>query len=253
MASGALLLPLAGCTGSTAVSAASTSSGRLHGTVVVLAASSLTDAFTTIARRFEAAHSGVTVRLGFGGSDSLAAQIEQGAPADAYAAASTTTMATVTGAGDAVGQPASFATNQLEIAVPRDDPARVRSLADTTRSGVKLALCAPAVPCGAAAQKAYAASDLVPRPVTLEQDVRSVLTKVELGEVDAGMVYRTDVIAAGGRVRGVPLTGAARVLTTYQVVEVRTGGNHAAGQAFVAYVRSREAQRVLSAAGFGPG
>jgi molybdate transport system substrate-binding protein len=246
-------LALAGCGGSSGASSALAGSegAALHGAVVVLAASSLTDAFATIARRFEAAHPGVTVRLSFGGSDSLAAQIVQGAPVDVFAAASPTTMAIVTAAGDAVGAPRPFATNQLEIAVPKDNPAHVGSLLDTTRAGVKLALCAASVPCGAAAQQAYAASDLAPRPVTLESDVRSVLTKVELGEVDAGLVYRTDVRAAGDRVRGIELPGPARQLTTYQAAAVRAGHDQAAGQAFVAYLSSREAQRALAAAGFG--
>ncbi|HEY0869165.1 MAG TPA: molybdate ABC transporter substrate-binding protein, partial [Acidothermaceae bacterium] len=158
----------------------------LSGNVVVFAASSLQVTFTTLITNFEAANPGLKVTPSYGGSDTLAAQITQGAPVDVFAAASTTTMGTVTTAGDAVGTPQVFAKNELEIAVAPNNPDHIATLADVTKSGVKLAVCAPTVPCGAAATKAFAAANLTPHPVTLEQNVTAVLTKLELGEVDAG-------------------------------------------------------------------
>ena len=166
------------------------------------------------------------------------------------AAASTTTMATVTNANDGVGSAPLFAKNELEIAVPPSNPKKIASLADTTKVGVKLALCAAAVPCGAAATKAYAAAKLTPHPVTLEQDVASVLTKVELGEVDAGVVYQTDVSGAGSKVAGVNFAEAASAINSYPIVAVKTGKNLVAGEAFVVYVTSQAGQAVLRAAGF---
>lgn len=220
------------------------------GTVVVLAAASLTDAFTTLGRRFEQLHPGVRVQLSFGGSDGLAAQVVQGAPADVFAAASQQTMSVVQRAGDVAGSATVFARNEPEVAVPPDNPAHIATLADVTRPGVKLGLCAPTVPCGVAARKVFAAAGLTPHPVTLEQDVRSLLTKVELGELDAGLVYRTDVRAAGDRVKGIPVARAAEGTTSYPIAVLTTGGNRAAAQAFVDYVESSPARDVLTAAGF---
>jgi molybdate transport system substrate-binding protein len=226
------------------------SSVALSGTAVVFAASSLKGVFTTIITDFEQAHPGVKIVPSYGGSDTLAAQIVQGAPVDVFAAASTTTMATVTKAGDGVGTAPLFAKNLLEIAVPPSNPANITDLADTTKSGVKLALCAATVPCGAAAAKAYAAAKLTPHPVTLEQDVASTLTKVELGEVDAGMVYQTDVKGAGTKVLGINFPEAADAINSYPIVAVKTGKNLAVGQAFAAFVTSPAGQAVLQAAGF---
>ena len=222
----------------------------LSGAVVVSAAASLKEPFTTLAAQFEKAHPGTTVTLNFGGSDTLAAQITAGAAVDVFAAASTATMATVTNAGDALAPPVTFARNELEIATPAGNAAGIASLAGTTRPGTKLVLCATAVPCGAAASKAYAAASLVPKPVSLEQDVKSVLTKVELKEADAGIVYQTDVKAAGAKVTGVRFAEAADAIATYPVVGVRTGKNARGGAAFIAYVLSADGASVLRSAGF---
>jgi molybdate transport system substrate-binding protein len=239
-------------TAASATSAPATSSAAapVTGTVIVSAASSLKDTFTTLATQFEAAHPGVKVTLNFAGSDALAAQITGGAPVDVFAAASTKTMATVTDAKDGLAAPVNFVQNELEIAVPPSNPAKVATLADTARSGVKLVLCAAAVPCGAAATKAYAAAKLTPKPVSLEQDVKSVLTKVELNEADAGIVYQTDVKAAGSKVTGIPFPEAAQAIATYPIVGVTTGKNASGGAAFIGYVLSPAGASVLSAAGF---
>jgi molybdate transport system substrate-binding protein len=222
----------------------------LSGNVVVFAASSLKVTFTTLIADFETANPGLKVTPSYGGSDTLAAQITQGAPVDVFAAASTATMGTVTTAGDAVGTPQVFAKNELEIAVAPKNPDHIATLADVTKSGVKLAVCAPTVPCGAAATKAFAAASLTPHPVTLEQDVTSVLTKVELGEVDAGIVYQTDVKSAGSKVAGVNFAEAASAINTYPIAVLKGAKNPTGAQAFVAYVLSPAGQQILQAAGF---
>jgi molybdate transport system substrate-binding protein len=255
---GAMTLAAAGCstsTGTPAASGGSTAGGSasaaaLSGTVTVFAASSLTGTFTQLGKDFQAAHPGVTVKFNFGGSDTLAAGIVSGAPADVFAAASTTTMDTVAKAGDAAGTPTVFVRNQLEIAVPPGDPKSIQALSDLTKPGVKVALCAPTVPCGAAAVKAEAAGSVKITPVTLETDVKAALTKVELGEVDAAVVYQTDVKAAAGKVQGVDFAESADAVNTYPIVALKSAPNEAAAQAFVAFVLSAHGREVFSAAGF---
>jgi molybdate transport system substrate-binding protein len=245
MATTAIAVTIAGCSSSKKTAAAAPS-----GTIVVFAASSLKSTFNTLAANFEAATPGVKVVASYGGSDTLAAQIIQGAPVDVFAAASTTTMGTVAKAGDATGTPQVFAKNELEIAVAASNPLHIGGLADLTRAGVKLAVCASTVPCGAAETKTFAAAKLTPHPVTLEQDVASVLTKLELGEVDAGVVYQTDVKSAGGKVTGVNFPEAANAINTYPIVAIKNAKNPVAAQAFVAYVLSATGQAVMHAAGF---
>ena len=234
----------------TAATGSSAATGAAMGTIVVSAASSLKDTFTQLAKQFEAAHPGTKVTLNFAGSDALAAQITGGAPVDVFAAASTKTMTTVTAAKDGLAAPVNFVKNELEIAVPPSNPAKITSFADTVKPGVKLVLCAAAVPCGAAATKAYAAAKLTPKPVSLEQDVKSVLTKVELNEADAGIVYQTDVLSAGDKVAGIAFPEAAQAIATYPIVGVTTGKNPTGGAAFIAYVLSSAGAEVLSHAGF---
>ncbi|MFP5348099.1 MAG: molybdate ABC transporter substrate-binding protein [Actinomycetes bacterium] len=222
---------------------------RVTGRVVVLAAASLTETFTEIADRFEREHPGTDVVLSFGGSSSLAQQVVAGAPADVFAAASPATMSTVVQAGDAT-DPVVFARNRLEIAVPPGNPGKVTGLADFADSARTIALCAPQVPCGAAATQLFAAAGVQSAPDTLEQDVKAVLTKVELGEVDAGLVYRTDVNAAGDAVQGIPVPEATRVVNDYPVAVLQDAPNPQAARAFVELVRSTEGRAVLSKAGF---
>jgi molybdate transport system substrate-binding protein len=239
-----------GSSASTSPSAATSSGPALSGTVTVFAAASLNQTFTTLGNQFEAVHPGVTVKFSFGGSDTLAAQITQGAPADVFAAASTTTMGTVTKAGDAAGTPVVFVKNELEIAVAPGNPLKISELSDLAKSGVKVALCAPTVPCGAAAQKAMKAANVDIKPVTLEQDVTSALTKVELGSVDAALVYHTDVAGANGKVVGVPFAAASSAINTYPIAVLKDATNPTAAQAFEAYVLSSTGEGVLMQAGF---
>ncbi len=220
------------------------------GTVTVLAAASLTEVFTDLAGTFETDHPGVTVRLSFAGSPTLAAQAVEGAPADVLATANATTMQRVVDAG-AAETPTVFAHNSLMIAVPPGNPARVTSLADLTDPARTIALCAPQVPCGAAAVATFAAAGLVPAPDTLEQDVKAVLTKVELGEVDAGLVYRTDVQAAAGKVDGIAVPQVDAAVNDYPIAVLTHAPHPALAEQFVALVRSAQGVAALARAGFG--
>ncbi len=252
------VLSAAGCADGPGPGPASSpgASGSSHvgGTVTVFAAASLTGTFTALGHAFEAAHPGTAVRLSFAGSSALAQQILAGAPVDVFAAASPETMSQVTGAaptGRAV--PVVFARNRLEIAVPAGNPGHVTGLVDLTKPALRIALCAPQVPCGAAAASVFVAAGLTPAPDTLEQDVKAVLTKVELGEVDAGLVYRTDVIAGGDAVQGIDFPQSSAAVTEDPIVVLPDAPNPTAAEAFVALVRSAQGRTVLSAAGFDVG
>jgi molybdate transport system substrate-binding protein len=240
----------AGASPSPSGGSATAASPKVSGTVVVFAAASLQESFTALGQDFQKAYPGTKVVFSFGGSDTLAASITGGAPADVFAAASPKTMKTVTDAGDGNGEPATFVRNQLEIATLPGNPQHIATLKDLTMSGLKVALCAKTVPCGAAAQTALTASGLKLTPVSYEQDVKSALTKVELKEVDASVVYRTDVKAAGGKVDGVDFPESAKAVNAYPIVELKNAPNPAGAQAFIALVKSAEGRKVLSEAGF---
>ena len=244
----ALATALAGCgqSGNTSAGAG----GRPGGTIRVFAAASLTGSFGTLAKDFEHQHPGTRVQLSFGASSDLATQIDNGAPADVFASASPVNMQQVVKAGYA-DHPRAFASNTMEIAVPPGDPAGVHRLADLARPGVKVALCQPQVPCGAVARQVLHNAGLTVHPVTEEVDVKSVLTKVMIGEVDAGVVYVTDVRAAGHQVTGIRIPRGVNASTSYPVTVVRGSGNLATARAFERLVLSASGQRVLAKAGFG--
>ncbi|MFJ9098337.1 molybdate ABC transporter substrate-binding protein [Streptomyces sp. NPDC102405] len=255
-AGAAALLALSACSSSDSDSSSTTSgssasaSDKLSGTVTVFAAASLKESFTTLGEQFERAHPGTKVTYSFGGSDSLAASITGGAPADVFASASPKTMKIVTDAGDASGTPATFVRNQLEIATLPGNPDKVASLKDLTNPDLKVVLCDKEVPCGAAAQKALDASSLKLTPVSYEQDVKAALTKVELKEADAAVVYKTDVHAAGDKVGGVEFPESADAVNDYPITLLKDAQNTDAAKAFIALVRSAEGQKVLTGAGF---
>lgn len=236
--------------GAPSATASGTGARKVSGTVVVFAAASLKESFTALGKDFKAAYPGTHVVFSFGGSDSLAASITGGAPADVFAAASPKTMKTVTDKGDGDGTPAVFVRNRLEIATLPGNPEHISSLKDLTAPGLKVALCAKSVPCGAAAQTALTAGGLKLTPVSYEQDVKSALTKVELKEVDAALVYRTDVRTAGGKVAGVDFPESAKAVNDYPIVALKGAPNPSGAQAFIALVRSAEGTRVLGRAGF---
>ena len=251
----AFLIAVTGCSASgprSQVSAAyggSSSGTSLHGSVTVLAASSLTEAFGTLATQFEAAHPGVRVKLSFGASSTLAQQIKAGAPADVFASAAAKNMQQVIAAG-AASTSSDFAANVMEIAVPPGNPARITGIADLARPGVKVALCQPQVPCGATAQQVFSNAGITVTPVTEEADVKSTLTKVETNEVDAGVVYVTDVRAAGRKVTGIAIPSGQNAATSYPIAVLSKAANPAAASAFVEYVLSAAGQQVLAMDGF---
>ncbi|MFI7147351.1 molybdate ABC transporter substrate-binding protein [Nonomuraea sp. NPDC050022] len=247
------LAGLSGCgsgqpaTSSTASASASAAGGAKE--VTVFAAASLTGTFTELGKTFEAAHPGTTVKFNFGSSATLAQQIVQGAPADVFAAASPATMKTVTD-GSLASAPTTFVRNKLEIAVPKDNPAKVDELKDLADSKVKVALCAEQVPCGAAAVKALDAAGLKVKPVTLEQDVKATLTKVELGEVDAALVYKTDVIASAGKAQGLEFPEADKAINDYPIATLAKAPAGDLAKQFVDLVLSPQGKDVLTKAGF---
>jgi molybdate transport system substrate-binding protein len=223
---------------------------QVSGTVTVFAAASLTETFTTLGKQFEAAHPGVKVVYSFGASSALAEQINQGAPADVFASAAPKNMQQVRDKGEVTAAPVTFVRNQLEIAVPKGNPGHITGLADFGKPGPKLALCAEQVPCGAAAKTVFEAAGITPQPVTREQDVKAVLTKVTLGEVDAALVYRTDVKAAGDKVEGIDFPESGKAVNDYPLAPLAHAPNAAAAAAFVDFVKSDAARAVFVAAGF---
>jgi molybdate transport system substrate-binding protein len=228
---------------------AASASAVTTGTITVFAAASLMGTFTQIGKQFEAAHPGDTVKFSFGGSSTLATQITGGAPADVFASAAPANMDTVVNAGDA-SNPQDFAKNTAEVAVPPSNPGKVTSVNDLANSSVKVALCEPKVPCGVVAAEVFKNAGITVKPVTLQPDVKSVLTQVELGSVDAGMVYVTDVKAAGSKVKGVVIPASDNASTLYPIATVSSSTHQAEASAFVAYVLSPAGQQVLAAAGF---
>ena len=241
--------PSSAPSGSSTSSPVAASSALPAGTITVFAAASLKETFTQIGKQFETAHPGDTVKFSFGASSTLATQITSGAPADVFASAAPKNMQTVVSAGDA-SNPQDFAKNTAEVAVPPSNPAKVTSVNDLAKSSVKVALCEPQVPCGVVAAEVFKNAGITVKPVTLQPDVKSVLTQVELGNVDAGVVYVTDVKAAGAKVTGVPIPASDNASTTYPIATISNSKNQSIAQAFVAYVLSPQGQAVLSAAGF---
>lgn len=223
----------------------------LSGTVTVFAAASLKATFTRLADQFEAAHPGTSVALSFAGSSDLVTQISQGAPADVFAAADTGNMAKLAAAGLLDGAATDFATNTLEIAVPPANPASISNFADLARPGIRVVVCAPQVPCGAAAVAAEQATGTDLSPVSEESSVTDVLGKVISGEADAGLVYATDVQVAGAKVTGIPFAEAAGAVNTYPIAVVGPGRNKELAAAFIALVTGDEGRKVFSSAGFG--
>jgi molybdate transport system substrate-binding protein len=231
--------------------AKASASGSTRANLTVYAASSLTDTFTELGTRFEAAHEGTRVSFSFGGSSDLVAQIEQGAPADVFASADTANMDKAVAAKVVEGQPVDFASNTLEIAVPPDNPAGVASLQDLAKPGTTVVVCAPEVPCGAATQQVERSAGLDIEPVSEEQAVTDVLTKVQSGEADAGLVYVTDVQAAGDRVEGVPFPESSAAVNTYPIAALTESENAELARKFVDLVTGDEGRTVLADAGFG--
>ncbi len=223
---------------------------QVTGELTVLAAASLGEVFEVLGDQFEQTYPGAEVRFSFAASSELAAQVVAGAPADVLATANTVTMDQVVAADLTLTTPEVFAGNVLQIAVPPGNPGGVASLADLSAEDLVVALCAPEVPCGAAAVELLDLAGVTVEPDTLEPDVRSALTKVELGEVDAALVYRTDVQAAGDSVEGIDVSTADEIVNEYPIAALADAPNAAAAAAFVELALSPAGVAVLAEAGF---
>jgi molybdate transport system substrate-binding protein len=246
-------LALAACGGSDSGSGSQSSSAQAPPrTLTVSAAASLTEVYQSLGQQFQAANPGVTVKFNFGGSDQLAQQVVQGAPADVLATASPTTMQTAVQAGKIQGEPIIYATNKLQIAVAPNNPKQVAQLADLNKPGVTSVVCAPAVPCGAAAVAAEKAANVTLKPVSEEQDVKGVLTRVETGNADGGLVYVTDVKSAAGKVTGVdfPQASAKGVTQSYPIGVVTGSADPQLAQSWVSFVTGPQGKAALTQAGF---
>lgn len=221
-------------------------------TVSVFAAASLTDAFKALGAAFEKDHAGVSVRFNFAGSPTLVTQIEQGAGADVFASADTANMNRLGSDGFVTGASKVFAHNVLEIAVAPGDPKGITSLADLARPGVVYISAGPTVPAGKYALQALEKAGVTATPRSLETDVKSVISKIELGEADAGIVYATDVKAAGSKVQGVAIPDRYNVVATYPLAEVKGATNATGAQTFITFVTSSAGQATLTSFGFEP-
>lgn len=243
---GVLLLALAGCGGGT-----TTSSESDDTTLTVLAASSLTETFTELERIYEQDHAGVDVRLAFDSSATLAGQVIEGAPADVLATADARTMATVTDADATAGDPSRFATNTMVLVVPAGNPARIKTFADLDQDGVSYLTCAESAPCGAVAESLLDLNHVEAPPKSFEIDVKAVLTKIELDEADAGLVYATDATSAGDTVETIAIPGSPEAVNPYLVAPLRDSEHLDSARAWVELVLSEKGQDVFREAGFG--
>jgi molybdate transport system substrate-binding protein len=229
--------------------------------LTVLGAASLAKVFPKIGDAFTAANPGIGFTFEFAGTDALAAQIQQGAPADVFAGASTKYGDQLSG-DDLIQAPVPFATNRLVLIVPGNDPAGITSLQDLTKSGVKLVIGAETVPVGAytrtvltnldAVYGSTYSSDVLANVVSNEDSVTSVVSKVQLGEADAGFVYVTDALAAGSAVKTIDLPSAAQAVATYPIAVVKASTAADDAQRFADFVLAQQAQALLRQAGFGP-
>lgn len=245
-----LALSVTGCSSSNGSSSTATSSAPAR-TLTVFAAASMTSTFNDLGKTFEQQNAGVKVTFNYAGSQALAQQITNGAPADVFASANQANMKTVTDAGLASGTAQVYATNVLEIVVPKDNPANVTSFQDLAKSGLKLVTCAPSVPCGAATQTIEKATGITLKPVSEEQAVTDVLTKVRTGQADAGLVYKTDVLSAGDAVKGISFPESSKAVNTNYIVSLKNAPQSELADKFVDLVLSDAGQQVLQKAGFG--
>jgi molybdate transport system substrate-binding protein len=240
--------------GGAASTAAGTSGGSAGGGdgITVFAATSLTEAFTDIGAAFEATDDGASVQFSFDASSALVTQITEGAPADVFASADTANMDKLTDADLNGTDPVIFATNLLTIIVPKGNPAGVTGVDDLANPDVKVVLCAEEVPCGNYSNQILDAAGVDVTPVSLEENVRGVVTKVISGEADAGIVYVTDVTAAGDAAEGVEIPEDVNVLAEYPIATVGESENQEVGEAFIDFVTGDQGQEILAQYGFGP-
>ncbi|MQA07331.1 MAG: molybdate ABC transporter substrate-binding protein [Pseudonocardiaceae bacterium] len=228
-----------------------TGSAEPGGTLTVLAASSLTESFGALEKRFEADHPGVDVRISYDGSATLAQQVNNGVPADVFAAADERNMAKVVRADSVAGRPKVFATNRLSIVVGRGNPKRIRGLPDLGRGDLTVVVCSPEVPCGGTTGRVTRAAGVRLHPASEEQNVKSVLNKVKTGEADAGLVYVTDVRAGGDAVTGLDVRESTSAVNRYPIAELADAPEPRLAKQFIALVSGSAGRRELTKAGFG--
>ncbi|MFH8727229.1 molybdate ABC transporter substrate-binding protein [Streptomyces termitum] len=250
----ALLVPLAACssgTGSGKAAVGSTPAGSASAApradLTVLAAASLTDVFKTAGAAYEKAHPGTRLTFSFAGSQELVAQVSQGSPADVLVTADTKSMDKVRAD---TGTPAIIAKNRLVIATAKGNPFKVDELKDLTDAKLKVVLAAPEVPAGKYSKQILEKQNLTVKPVSQEPNVRAVLSKVELGEADAGLVYKTDAESAKDKVDAVEIPDDQNAVAQYPAATIKDSGNAEAAAAFVAWLSSPEGQKILQDAGF---
>jgi molybdate transport system substrate-binding protein len=243
-----LAVALTACGG---VAAPAATPDPVPGNVAVFAAASLTEAFNQVGTDFRARHRGAMVQFNFAGSSTLVTNLTNGAQADVFASADEPNMAKVTAAGLTAAPPRIFATNKLEIVVGAGNPKHITGLADLAQPGLIVVLAAPAVPAGHYAAQALQAAGVRLTPASLELDVKAVVSKVALGEADAGIVYLTDVRSGGARVAGVPIPDAQNVVARYPIAVIKGASGAVAGQAFVNYLLGADGQKTLAGFGFG--
>jgi molybdate transport system substrate-binding protein len=236
--------------GSSAASTGAPSSSAASGDITVFAAASLTDAFNEIGTAFTRANPDAKVTFSFDASSALVQQITQGAPADVFASADTSNMDKLTTAGLNGTEPVVFATNLLAIIVPKGNPAGITGVADLAEPDVKVVACAPEVPCGKYASQVFDAAKITVTPVSQEQNVKGVVTKVTAGEADAGIVYITDVMAAGDKAEAVAIPTDINVVARYPIASVKASTHADVDQAFIDFVLGPDGQQILAKYGF---
>ena len=254
-------LLLAACGGSSKGSSTSTGGSSLSGTINVFAAASLTASFEQIGKDFMAENPGVTVRFNFAGSSTLATQIQQGAPVDVFASADTENMNKVSSDMNASK---TFATNSLIVILPASNPGKIQTLKDLAKPGVKIAVADASVPVGnytlQVLDKMGKSSEYGPSYeaavkknfVTHETSVGGIVSKVELGEVDAGYVYVTDALESVPKVTSIEIPAQYNVTADYPIATGKSSSNSAAAEAFLSFVLSSDGQDTLQSFGFGP-
>lgn len=241
-------LTLAGCGSS---GAGGSRQNSTTGTINVLAAASLSETFTSLAKVFEADHPGVTVKLAFDSSATLAEQVNQGAPADVLATADERTMKLVVDTGGTASDPKLFATNRLQLVVPQKNPADIMRFSDIAMPGVKYVVCVDSAPCGKLAATVLANTGIKAKPASEEVDVKAVLSKVQLGEADAGLVYATDAVAAASKVKAIDIPTSGENLNSYPIAALKDSKKPVLAKAWVDLVLSAQGQKMLTDAGFG--
>jgi molybdate transport system substrate-binding protein len=241
----------AATTAAPATTAATTTTPAVSGDITVFAAASLTDSFTAVGKAFTAANPDAKATFSYDASSALVQQITQGAPADVFASADTANMDKLTAASLNGTEPVIFATNVLQIIVAPGNPKGITGVADLANPALKVVVCAPEVPCGAYAKQIFDNAGVTVTPVSLEQNVKGVVTKVTAGEADAGIVYTTDVTAAGTKAAGVDIPEDINVVATYPIATVKTSTNQDVDQAFIDFLLGDDGQAIMAKYGFG--